>query len=282
MSTSGKRRGRSPLKGVRVLNLAPNLPGPLVAARLGQLGASVVKVEPPGGDPFETICPEWYRALVEGQRVLKLDLKAAESAGEVEAQLRRADLLITSSRPAALRRLGLTWKRLRETNPGLSHLAIVGHPAPDEELAGHDLTYQASAGLVRPPHLPPTLLADMIAAERATSEALALLAGRTAARSLIAMSDAVDEVLAPLRYGLTAPGGMLGGGLPEYNLYPASDGWVALAALEPRFRERLQATLGVPPGNAAALRATFAQRPAHEWEAWAREHDIPLCAVIEP
>ncbi len=271
---------RLPLRGVRVLNLAPNLPGPLVAARLRGLGATVTKVEPPAGDPFESICPEWYRAMIAGQRVLKLDLKDGAAADGFLAHLRRADLLITSSRPSALRRLGLGWRRLQTINPRLSHLAIVGHAAPDDEVAGHDLTYQASAGLVRPPLLPPTLLADMVTAERGVAEALALLVRRSpGARTVVAMSEVVDDILAPLRYGLTAPGALLGGGSPEYGLYETADGWIALAALEARFKERLQALLGVPADDRDALQAVFARSTAREWEDWAAQHDIPLRAV---
>jgi crotonobetainyl-CoA:carnitine CoA-transferase CaiB-like acyl-CoA transferase len=65
-----------PLQGIRVLTLATNLPGPVAVARLYQLGASVTKVEPPQGDALAHSRPDWYRALHQGQEVLRLNLKA--------------------------------------------------------------------------------------------------------------------------------------------------------------------------------------------------------------
>jgi crotonobetainyl-CoA:carnitine CoA-transferase CaiB-like acyl-CoA transferase len=67
-----------PVEGVEVLTLALNLPGPLAAARLCRLGASVVKVEPPSGDALAPASPRWYEQLPHGQTVLTLDLKGDE------------------------------------------------------------------------------------------------------------------------------------------------------------------------------------------------------------
>src|SRR5690348_10778267 len=64
------------LDGLRVISIALNLPGPAACARLRELGASVAKVEPPSGDPFEEFCPAWYRRLHEGMEVGRLDLKS--------------------------------------------------------------------------------------------------------------------------------------------------------------------------------------------------------------
>ncbi len=82
---------------------------------------------------------------------------------------------------------------------------------------------------------------------------------------------------APLKHGVTAPGGLLGGGLPAYGLYETRDGRIAVAALEPRFRERLYEELKLPMDS--ELTETFNTRGAAEWEAWARERDLPIVAV---
>ena len=82
----------------------------------------------------------------------------------------------------------------------------------------------------------------------------------------------------PWTYGLTVPGGVLGGGLPFYGLYEAEGGWIAVAALEPHFRRRLVAGLGVEPTH-EAFRAAFAERTPAEWERWAVENDLPIAAV---
>src|SRR5438552_2711039 len=98
-----------PLQEIRVLTLAVNLPGPLAVAKLQQLGATVVKIEPPEGDPLFQAQPNWYRALHDGQEILRLNLKVAEDRARLEEKLAVADLLVTASRPSALRRLELAW-----------------------------------------------------------------------------------------------------------------------------------------------------------------------------
>uniref|UniRef100_A0A831XFC6 CoA transferase n=1 Tax=Geobacter metallireducens TaxID=28232 RepID=A0A831XFC6_GEOME len=270
-----------PLEGMVIVNLAVNLPGPAAARRLRQLGASVVKVEPPSGDPMEQYHAEWYRDMAEGQTVVRLDLKSAEGLDRLNELLATADLLITASRPAALDRLGLSWPELHRKFPRLCQAAIVGYPAPRENEAGHDLTYQASLGLLNPPHMPRTLLADMAGAEQTISAAVALLLGRErgqeAGYAEVALSSAAAAMAEPLRYGSTAPGALLGGGIPEYNIYQASDGWVALAALEPHFKNRLEEALEVSSPD--EYRAAFAVRTARQWQEWGQEQDIPIVIV---
>jgi crotonobetainyl-CoA:carnitine CoA-transferase CaiB-like acyl-CoA transferase len=73
----------------------------------------------------------------------------------------------------------------------------------------------------------------------------------------------------------------LGGGLPQYNLYRASDGWVAVAALEPHFWEKIQQELELHDPDKGTLDQVFATRAAADWENWAAERDLPICAVRE-
>jgi alpha-methylacyl-CoA racemase len=274
------------LNGVCVVTLAGNVPGPVAAARLRDLGASVVKVEPPGGDPLAAAKPEWYEELTSGQARLRLDLKTPTDRGSLDTLLSRADLLITATRPAALARLGLDWRELHQRHPRLAQVAIFGYAEPEQDRAGHDLTFQAAAGLVRPPELPLTLVADLAAAERAVSAALALLLARErsgeARYAQVTIAESITDFATPLRHGLTAPGGLLGGGLPLYRVYAAAQGWVALAALEAHFRERFQRALGLETADHEALQRLFLTRSAAEWEAWAIQHDLPLARVTVP
>jgi alpha-methylacyl-CoA racemase len=282
-----------PLKGIRLLSLATNIPGPVAVARLVQLGASGFKVEPPAGDPLAAAAPAWYAQLHEGIVVSRLDLKSAGGQSQLHELLARSDLLITANRPAALSRLGLDWPGLAGAYPRLCQVAIFGHSPPDSHKAGHDLTYQAGLGLVEPPHLPRIVLADLAGAEWAISAALALLIGRERAASdddrytPIALADAAAAFAAPLQYGLTGPGGLLAGSLPGYNLYPAQEGWVAVAVLESHFMRRLaeeMELIGDQPGlekvTREALAEIFLRRPAGEWERWAAERDLPIVAVL--
>ncbi|MDX1623327.1 MAG: CoA transferase [Gemmatimonadota bacterium] len=271
------------LAGLEVVTTALNLPGPLAAAELARMGAGVLKVEPPAGDPLAEASPGWYEALHEEQEVVALDLTRAGDRATFDGRLAEADLLLTSSRPASLSRLGLGWGDLRERFPGLSRVAIVGHPSPREGIPTHDLTAQAEAGLVDPPDLPRSLVADLASARRAVALCLELLLrrerGQAAAAREVAMSEEARAFAEPVRRGLTSPDGPLGGGLAAYGVYRARDGWIAVAALEPRFRERLEEELGWEGEGREGLERIFRERPAERWERWAEARDLPLVAV---
>jgi crotonobetainyl-CoA:carnitine CoA-transferase CaiB-like acyl-CoA transferase len=269
-----------PLENIRVVTLAVNVPGPLAAKRWLDLGATVIKVEPPEGDPLELYCPDWYQDINAGQQTVRLNLKTEEGNDELTKLLLSADLLLTAQRPNALKRLGLDWRVLQVKYPQLNHLAIVGFPSPNENEAGHDLTYQASFGLLNPPNMPKTLMADMAGAERAALEGLALLMGRKAGRQkMVTLYDAAEYMAQPVKYGLTTDNALLGGGQAEYALYEANDGWLAIAALEPHFSARLKAELRLEELNHEALSNKFKQGSTTDWVDWAKQYDIPLVAV---
>lgn len=272
-----------PLHDIRVLTLAINLPGPVAAARLRQLGATVVKVEPPQGDPLATVKPGWYRRLHQGMEILRLNLKEPPDQVRLHEQLTRTDLLLTAQRPAALQRLGLSWDELHARYPRLMQVAIVGFPPPEEETPGHDLTYQARLGLVAPPQLPRTLLADLGGAQEAVSAALSLVLMRERGQGChyapVSLAGAAAFFAEPLRQGLTASDGVLGGGWPGYNLYRAREGWIAIAALEPHFWLRLTQELGLATPDREQLQTVFQTRTAHDWEAWGAARDLPLAAL---
>ena len=274
------------LAGLRVVTTALNLPGPAACARLRDLGAKVVKVEPPVGDPFEAFCPAWYRRLHADVSVVRLDLKADSGRASLRELLERADLLVTAQRPSALARLGLDAATLAQRHPRLCHVAITGHPAPHEETPGHDLTYLALHGLLAPPAMPVTLFADMAGAERAVSMALALVIARDRSGRGQAMhvplEEAAQALAQPLHEGLTRPGALLGGGTAGYNLYGARDGWIAVAALEPHFAERLAQALQIETLAVETLRARFATESAGHWQRWAAERDLPIVALRPP
>jgi len=272
-----------PLAGLKIVSLAVNLPGPVAAARLRDLGASITKVEPPEGDPLARGCPAWYKALHANVTLVRLDLKNPADRERLFPLLEPADLFLTSSRPAALERLGLAWSELHSRFPRLCHVAIIGHVPPHEDQPGHDLTYQASLGLVAPPHLPRALLADLGGAEEAASAAIALLLarerGQAAQAAYVSLAEAAARFALPHEYGLTLPEGLLGGGWPGYNLYQAAEGWIAVAALEPHFADRLVRELGVESFTHELLAHAFRGRTADEWENWAIPRDLPIVAV---
>jgi len=273
------------LSGVKVVSLAINTPGPVAAARLASMGAEVIKVEPPTGDPLRTVASAWYQSLSCGQTVLTLDLKTTDGRRQLETHLAGADLLVASFRPSALRRLELDWESVHQRHPRLCLAGIIGYPPPLEERSGHDLTYLASAGLLSPPQLPLSLYVDLAGAERCVTAALALLLhfSRTqqAGYEFVSLYDCACELAAPWKAGLTRREGVLGGGYPLYSMYQASDAWIAVAALEPHFAQRLLAELGLTQADRAKLEQIFRGRSAAAWEQWAGERGLPLAAVRE-
>jgi crotonobetainyl-CoA:carnitine CoA-transferase CaiB-like acyl-CoA transferase len=137
-----------PLAGVRVLDFSALLPGPFAAAILGDLGAEVLKVEPPAGDHARAILPKMYRAANRNKRSLVLDLKKPDSAKIVERLARWAEIVIETSRPGVAARIGIGYEALSKINPRLIYCSLSGYGqnGPWFQRPGHDLNYLAAAG----------------------------------------------------------------------------------------------------------------------------------------
>jgi alpha-methylacyl-CoA racemase len=263
------------LTGIRIVSIAQNVPGPLAVARLVANGASAIKIEPLGGDPFAPICASWYDEMHRGVTIERLDLKSAEGYTRLIALVADAHVFIASHRPSALARLRLDPATLHAAAPALHVVRIVGSlENPDE--AGHDLTYQAQAGLLRDA-MPLTLAADVMGSERAYAAVLEALRASHGTTTDVGLVDSLAPLQAPLRHGATAAGGILGGGAPRYGVYRAKSGYVALAALEPHFEERFYALVALPVG--ADPTTVLLERTASEWDEWGRSNDVPISAV---
>ena len=267
----------APLSGLTGVSIAVNVPGPVAARQLTDQGMRLVKIEPPVGDPLEAVAPRMYAELSAGMEVRRTDLRSDAGQAELAEALRGADLLLTSHRPSALPKLGITPERLRELNPALCWVEIVGDTeAP--EVPGHDLTYQLQAGLLTPPQMPAALVADfsgaLLAAQRATALLLGRERGRPERHTRVGLKQGAHLLALPRRGGLTGEGDTLSGALGHYRFYPLQDGWAAVAALEPHFYARYQAALaGQTP------EAFFAGLTVEACEALAHEQDMPIHAV---
>lgn len=270
------------MKEYRAVHLTMNIPGPLALSRLAKDGVHVTKVEPPSGDPLESHCPEWYRSLHQGQTVVKLDLKQANAKEKLAELLRDAHLFVTSLRATSLENLALNETSLRKSFPKLQIIRILGYPSPRENLPAHDLNCQAEAGLLSPPTLPRALIADFAAAERIYSTSLlALLKLKSAPGSIwmITLSEMAQEFAIPLKFGMTSSDGPLGGSLPQYNVYEAQDGWIAVAALEAHFLKKLLAILGLEAPDHTDFVRIFKTKTKAEWRRIAEMNDIPISLV---
>ena len=277
------------LKGLRLLSLALNLPGPAALMRCRQMGARCVKLEPPAGDPMQRYSPAAYAQLHEGVKTITADLKTAAGQQSLHRQLAKTDVLLTSFRPSALEKLGLNWKSLHRLYPALSHVAIVGSPGEGAEIPGHDLTYLADHGLVPGLELPATLFADMggslMASEAVLQAALRQRMGGKGLYLEVALASAAQYLALPRQWGLTQPDGFVGGAHAGYAVYACRDGRVAVAALEPHFAAALCAAAGVAVSDVASLQspatrtaiARFLKKQTRaQLDALALAHDIPL------
>jgi crotonobetainyl-CoA:carnitine CoA-transferase CaiB-like acyl-CoA transferase len=293
-----------PLQGTHIVSLALNLPGPAALVRLHGIGAQCTKVHGPAGDPMAQYSPGAYAQLHSGVRTLSLDLKTPAGQTALHRELASAQVLLTSFRPSALKKLQLDWARLHHQHPQLSMVCIVGSRGARAEEPGHDLTYLAEHGLVTGTHLPATLYADMAGALMASEAVLqAVLVQKTqglATCQEVALADAAAHLALPRAWGLSQPGGVVGGAHAGYRVYPCLGGRVAVAALEPHFAKALCQAAGlqhvdmvkVGVGNPStmlqsatqqALSLFFGQRSCAQLSLLAAEHDLPLlCMPDQP
>ena len=309
------------LKGIRVLDLSQYLPGPYAAQILADLGAEVVKVEPPAGDPMRSFGPidgdglsAFYKLINAGKTVVRLDLKADEDKVAFSNLVAAADVLVESFRPGALDRLGFGPAVLKGLNSRLVHCALSGYgqTGPDALKAGHDLNYMAlagglaSSGTVEAPVMayPPT--ADFASGQQAALTMLAALLRRerngegafldvSLAETVLAwqalpMTSALRPGHAPTRGEA-----LLNGGAACYRIYETADGkFVTLGALEPKFWENFCRAAGDEawidrqweplPQKAliAEVAAAIAERTRAEWERCLADVDTCFHPVLEP
>ncbi|HET7353894.1 MAG TPA: CaiB/BaiF CoA-transferase family protein [Gaiellaceae bacterium] len=269
-----------PLSGMLAVDLSRYLPGAFASRELLELGARVVCVEPPGGDPMRSSAPAWDAALRAGKESLKLDLKR-EPAAAIEL-LRDADVVLESFRPGVAARLGIGPEHVPERTVYCS-ITGFGLGGRHEQRAGHDLNYLGWAGVLwdTAPAWPPVQIADLAAGGLgAVAKILAALLERDrtgkGGHLVVSMTHGSHRLVAHRLGGDTLPR-MLTGGLASYRIYQTADGrHLTVAALEHVFFRRLTKVLGRPElaerqfdadqeALAAELAAIFAARPLAEW-----------------
>jgi alpha-methylacyl-CoA racemase len=279
-----------PLEGVLVVDLTRHLPGPFASRELLELGARVVRLEPPEGDPMLTIAPAWYEALNAGKEVVRVDLKAEPERGRELCA--GADVVLEGFRPGVADRLGVGPESLPGTVVYCS-ITGFGHGGRHELRAGHDLNYQGWAGLLHDtaPGIPAVQVADLAAGSlTAVTRILAALLERArtgrGTHVVVSMTHGSHRFAAHRLGGEPLPR-LLTGGLACYGIYETADGrHLTVAALEHRFFSNLCALLGreelgerqfdeaAQPELAASLAETFAARPLADWLALFDGEDV--------
>jgi alpha-methylacyl-CoA racemase len=270
-----------PLADLLVVDLTRYLPGPFASRELLRLGARVVRLESPDGDPIRDIAPGWDAALNAGKESVVCDLKDNPAFGQ--ALCSQADVVLEGFRPGVAERLGIGASHLPET---IVYCSITGFGSSGRHAAraGHDLNYLGWAGALADtaPALPPVQIADLGAgALGAVAEVLASLYERERTgrgrRIVISMTHGSHRFASHRLGGESVPR-LLTGGVACYAIYQTADGrHLTVTAVEAKFFRRLCEFLGLEELVASqydaaaqdALRAklaeTFAAKPLAEW-----------------
>ncbi len=287
-----------PLSGMLVVDFSRYLPGAFASRELLELGARVVCIEPPGGDPLRHTAPTWDAALRAGKESIEVDLKQ-DPAPALEL-LAEADVVLESFRPGVAQRLGIGPEQVSER---VVYCSITGFGlgGRHEQRAGHDLNYLGWAGALADtaPSLPPLPVADLAAgALGAVTKILAALLERErtgkGSRLVISMLEGSHRLVSH-RLAETVPS-LLTGDLACYRIYETADGrHLTVAALEPHFFRRLAELLDRPDlaerqsdsdqeTLAAELAAIFAARSLADWLAIVDGEDVcigPVATIAE-
>ena len=283
--TEGVGPAAGPLAGLRVLDLTRLLPGPVATMHLADLGAEVIKIEDTGaGDYARAMGPGertaggkrgdslFFRMVNRNKKSLRLDLKQAAGVEVFLRLAKDADVIVESFRPGVVDKLGIGYQTVQAINSRIVYCAITGYgqTGPWAELAGHDINYLATAGLLDQigthdgdssgaPAIPNLQIGDLLGG--ALTPLLGVLAAVIGAKATgqgsyvdVAMTDAVlahtiFPLVTTLVAGQPAPRGadLLTGGVPCYGVYrTADDRYLAVGALEPKFWQALCAAIKRP------------------------------------
>lgn len=260
------------LEGVVVVDLSRILAGPFAAQALAQLGADVIKVEPPEGDPARNIGPFigerslYFSSLNTGKRGVVIDLTSVAGMASLDRLLHRADIVVENFRPRAAQRLKLEPEEIMTRHPHLVWVSIPAFRSASERLndPGYDLIAQAESGImsVTGERGGPPLRAGVAVGDLSTGlwAAIAALAAyvrrlRTGAGSRVEV-PLVDATMTLLSYVGTsaattgiepAPVGSGHHTLLPYGAFPTDDGWIAIAVIGDKFWARLADALQLAP-----------------------------------
>jgi alpha-methylacyl-CoA racemase len=311
-------RGTGPLRGVKVVELAGIGPGPHACMILADLGADVIRVDRPGGQPLTGGPTD---LLNRGRPSVALDLKHPDAVGTVLDLVADADVLVEGLRPGTTERLGLGPDECLARNPRLVYGRMTGwgQDGPLATTAGHDLGYIAVTGALHAmgqdrarPHFPGNLVGDFGGGSTylVIGVLAALLEARVSGQGQVVDAAIVDGTahLNSMATGFLASGlyreeraaNLLDGGAPFYDVYETADGrHLAIGALEPKFYDELVRLLGIAeivpdrndPAHHDELRRVIAGAVASRTQAdWVRIFDssdacvapvIPLSEAFE-
>lgn len=301
------------LTGVRVLDVTYYLPGPYAGMRLAQMGAEVIKIEPPAGDPARYMSGGYvHEANNKGKTIIHLDLKSTKGHEQMLELAKTADALIETFRPGVMKKLGLDYESLKTVKPDLVYCSLSGYgqKGPLAELGSHDLNYLALSGALaqmadgsgRPVH-PLNTFADYTGGLLASEKIIAALLRKFRTGEGAYLDIALAEAMAEFQgnHDLYHEAGVSGCGIPEisgtrisYAIYETKDGrYVTLGALEEKFWHNFCEFAGNPHwqnwnsktfGSAehAEVVAFFKTKDWQEWYEVSMNIDCCLAPVLKP
>ncbi len=309
------------LQGCKVLDLSQYLPGPYATRLLADLGADVVKIEPPGGDPMRRFIfldddglSPLYKQVNAGKTIVRLDLKSPSGRARLTELVAAADVLLESFRPGVLSRLGFSAEQLRNLNPRLIHCALsgFGQDGLASQRGGHDLTYLALSGMLHhtgttdTPVIPFPPVSDYAGGTHAATMILAALLRRERQGQGCFLDVSLFETaLSWQSFGLAGTEhprgplergqGLITGGAACYQIYPTADGrFVALGAIEDKFWQAFCTSVGRPDWVArqdepmpqtvliAEVRDLFITESREYWVALLAETDCCFEPLLDP
>jgi len=240
-AASTARRGL--LDGMRVLDAGIWRPVPHATQLLSDLGADVVKLEPPGGDPMRTF-PDIFRDVASHKGSVVLDLR--DDAGRARAieLAAQADVFCEGWRPGVADRLGVGYEQVKAANPSIIYCSVSGYgqTGPLSAVPGHDVNYQALAGAIirangrHDAETPKVPIADLAAATVAALSICAAWANRLRTgegeRIDVAMADVVASWIGPRSGNAIRGRNDVAGGSTGYGVFRCADGgWIALGVI---------------------------------------------------
>lgn len=259
-----------PLEGVRIIDLSQIASGPFATSMLGDFGAEVVKVEPPGGDPlrhiddtFEPGSSAYSFSVNRSKRAVCIDLRSSRGGEVLDRLLDDADVLVVSMRPSAAQRLKVDYASLAERHPRLVYCSITGYgeTGPLAERPGMDLLAQARGGVMgttgepgRAPVKVAPAIADFLCSYLACNGILLGLrvrdrdgVGQQVSVNLLDGQVSLFANLSVAFHRTGTPFRPLGGAqsnLVPYQVFATSDGWMVVACLTEKFWVNLCHALG--------------------------------------
>jgi len=278
-----------PLEGVKVADFSMLLPGPLTTAIFADLGAEVVKIEPPDGDSARMLLPDLFRAINRNKRSVVLDLKNPANRGAIQQVAQWADIVVETFRPGVAGRLGIGFDQLAAVNPRLVYCSLSGYgqDGPWQDRPGHNMNYLAAAGGLAfpgawgwPPASSSLPIADISGGAFAASAILAALrecekSGQPKRLDLSLFESAL--FCAALRHGLDENADNTIHLFANNSLFSTADGaMITLALLEEHFWENFRTLVS---DIAPALRQAKFDTPAGRRQ-YGDELYILMCDLI--